>query len=221
MTGAAPLTRFITGASSGIGREVARAEAARGDRVAAVGRDRRALEALTDEHGDRVLPFVVDVRRPAEIEEAVARAVDDLRRLDVVHLSAGYGVFGAVEEATDAQARGIFDTNVFSLLSVLRATLPVLRAQRTGHVLQGSSYYGPVSHPGVGLLNATKYAVEGLTDALVGEVEPRGRAGPARRARGVAGDHRGRRRRARGRLTPLRPRLGVHPARIRSRAAWR
>lgn len=83
-------------------------------------------------------------------------------------------MFGAVEEVTDEQARGIFDTNVFGVLNVLRATLPVLRAQGDGHILQGSSFYGQVSHPGVGLLSATKYAVEGLTDALAGELAPLG-----------------------------------------------
>jgi NAD(P)-dependent dehydrogenase (short-subunit alcohol dehydrogenase family) len=85
---------------------------------------------------------------------------------------AGYGAFGAVEEATDAQARAIFDTNVFGPLNVLRATLPVLRGQRSGHILQGSSLYGQSAHPGVGLLAASKYALEGLSDALAAELAP-------------------------------------------------
>jgi NAD(P)-dependent dehydrogenase (short-subunit alcohol dehydrogenase family) len=112
--------------------------------------------------------------RPGRREAAVAAAVQTFGRIDVVHNNAGYGVFGAVEEVTDEQARGIFDTNVFGVLNVLRATLPVLRAQRAGHILQGSSFYGQSAHPGVGLLCATKYAVEGLSDALVGELEPLG-----------------------------------------------
>jgi NAD(P)-dependent dehydrogenase (short-subunit alcohol dehydrogenase family) len=114
------------------------------------------------------------VRDAAAVEAAVAAAVDTFGRIDVVHNNAGYGVFGAVEEVTDEQARGIFDTNVFGVLNVLRATLPVLRAQQAGHILQGSSFYGQSAHPGVGLLCATKYAVEGLTDALAGELEPLG-----------------------------------------------
>ena len=102
------------------------------------------------------------------------QAVKAFGRIDVVANIAGYGLFGAVEESTDEQARGIFDTNVFGVLNVLRAALPVLRAQRGGHIVQGSSYYGRTAHPGVGLLAATKYAVEGLTDALVGELAPLG-----------------------------------------------
>jgi NAD(P)-dependent dehydrogenase (short-subunit alcohol dehydrogenase family) len=121
-----------------------------------------------------VLALTVDVRRSTEVQDAVDRAVAKFGRIDIVANNAGYGLFGAVEEATDEQARGIFDTNVFGVLNVLRAVLPVLRAQRSGHVLQGSSYYGRVAHPGVGLLAATKYAVEGMTDALVGELAPLG-----------------------------------------------
>jgi len=169
-----PSTWFITGASSGIGGALARAAAGRGDNVVALARDVSALRALGDEHGDRVLVLSADVRSRADVDDAVSRTVASFGRIDVVANNAGYGLFGAVEESTDEQARAVFDTNVFGVLHVLRATLPVLRAQRSGHVLQGSSYYGRVAHPGVGLLAATKYAVEGLTDALVGELEPLG-----------------------------------------------
>lgn len=174
MTENNPLTWLITGASSGIGLALARAAADRGDNVVAVSRSVAPLGALVDEHGPRVLVLPTDVRRRADVDDAVSRAVETFGRIDVLANNAGYGLFGAVEESTDEQARGIFDTNVFGVLNVLRATLPVMRAQRGGHILQGSSYYGRVSHPGVGLLSATKYAVEGLTDALVGEVEPLG-----------------------------------------------
>ncbi len=167
-------TWFITGASSGIGRAVADAAAARGDRVVALARDTAPLADLRDAHPERVLAIAADVRRPADVDEAVRRTLETFGRIDVVANIAGYGLFGAVEEATDEQARGIFDTNVHGVLNVLRATLPTLRAQGAGHVLQGSSYYGQTAHPGVGLLAATKYAVEGLTDALVGELEPLG-----------------------------------------------
>ncbi len=174
MTRNAASTWLITGASSGIGLALSRAAAARGDNVVAVSRTVAPLDALVDAHGPRFLALSVDVRRQTEVDTAVARAVEAFGRIDVVANNAGYGLFGAVEESTDEQARSIFDTNVFGVLNVLRATLPVLRAQRGGHVLQGSSYYGRVAHPGVGLLTATKYAVEGLTDALVGELEPLG-----------------------------------------------
>ena len=174
MTSRTPSTWFVTGASSGIGRALTHAAAARGDNVLAVARDVSGLRPLADEHGARVLAVAADVRRRDEVDAAVARALEAFGRIDVVANNAGYGLFGAVEEATDEQARAVFDTNVFGVLNVLRATLPVLRAQRSGHVLQGSSYYGQVAHPGVGLISATKYAVEGLTDALVGELAPLG-----------------------------------------------
>jgi NAD(P)-dependent dehydrogenase (short-subunit alcohol dehydrogenase family) len=174
MVDIAPSTWFVTGASSGIGLALASAAAGRGDNVVAVSRDPASLGPLVEASGPRVLALAVDVRRRAEVEEAVGRAVDAFGRIDVVANNAGYGLFGAVEESTDQQARDVFDTNVFGVLNVLRATLPVLRRQRSGHVLQGSSFYGRVAHPGVGLLAATKYAVEGLTDALVGELAPLG-----------------------------------------------
>ena len=174
MTQNAASTWLITGASSGIGLALSRAAAGRGDNVVALSRTVAPLDALVDAHGPRFIALSVDVRRQAEVDTAVARAVEVFGRIDVVANNAGYGLFGAVEESTDEQARSIFDTNVFGVLNVLRATLPVLRAQRGGHVLQGSSYYGRIAHPGVGLLTATKYAVEGLTDALVGELEPLG-----------------------------------------------
>ena len=167
-------TWFITGASSGIGRELARAAARRGDRVAALARNTERMQALSDEFGDRVLLVQGDVVDPASTQTAVETTVAAFGRIDVVANNAGFGVFGAVEEATDAQARMVFDTNVFGVLNVLRAVLPVLRAQGSGHIVQGSSYYGQTAHPGVGLLAATKYAVEGLTDALVGELAPLG-----------------------------------------------
>ncbi|MFC9876164.1 SDR family NAD(P)-dependent oxidoreductase [Nocardia salmonicida] len=163
---------FITGASSGIGHELARQALAAGETVAAVARHTESLSALGGP--DRLLSIDADVRDEAAVLNAVRRTVSRFGRIDVVANNAGYGLFGAVEEAADAQARAIFDTNVFGVLNVLRAVLPVLRAQKSGHILQGSSYYGQTADPGVGLLAATKYAVEGLTDALAAEVAPLG-----------------------------------------------
>jgi NAD(P)-dependent dehydrogenase (short-subunit alcohol dehydrogenase family) len=163
---------FVTGASSGIGRELVRQALADGEAVAAIARNTVGISE--GGAGDRLLALDVDVRDPSAVEKVVAQAVDRFGRIDVVANNAGYGLFGAVEEADDAQARAIFDTNVFGVLNVLRATLPVLRAQRSGHILQGSSYFGQTAIPGVGLLSATKYAVEGLSDALAEEVAPLG-----------------------------------------------
>jgi NAD(P)-dependent dehydrogenase (short-subunit alcohol dehydrogenase family) len=165
---------FITGASSGIGRELALAALQRGDRVAAVSRSGGAPDELLQEYGPQVLVLETDVRDAAAVQRAVDQTVATYGRIDVVANNAGYGLFGAVEEVSDEQARAIFDTNVFGVLNVLRATLPVLRRQGSGHVLQGSSVYGQSAHPGVGLLSATKHAVEGLSDALAAELAPLG-----------------------------------------------
>lgn len=163
---------FITGASSGIGRELVRQALEAGEVVAALARDTSPLADLGE--SDRLLTIDADVRDEAAVLSAVERTVERFGRIDVVANNAGYGLFGAVEEVDDARARAIFDTNVFGVLNVLRATLPVLRGQRAGHILQGSSYYGQTADPGVGLLAATKYAIEGLSDSLAAEVAPLG-----------------------------------------------
>ncbi|MFE7723515.1 SDR family NAD(P)-dependent oxidoreductase [Nocardia rhizosphaerihabitans] len=170
--GNTPPIWFITGASSGIGRELAVQALAAGETVVAVARRTETLGEL-GEH-DRLLAVEADVRNEAAVAKAVEQSVARFGRIDIVANLAGYGLFGAVEEVADGQARAIFDTNVFGVLNVLRATLPVLRGQRSGHILQGSSYYGQTADPGVGLLAATKYAVEGLSDALAAEVAPLG-----------------------------------------------
>ncbi|MEU4622134.1 SDR family NAD(P)-dependent oxidoreductase [Actinoplanes sp. NPDC023801] len=167
-------TWFITGATSGIGHQLAVAALRRGDNVAALARTVDSLDDLARRFPANLLAASADVRDEASIRTAVQRTVKAFGRIDVVANNAGYGLFGAVEEADDGQARAIFDTNVLGVLNVLRATLPVLRAQRSGHILQGSSVYGQSAHAGVGLLAATKYAVEGLADALAAEVAPLG-----------------------------------------------
>ncbi|MFC9083339.1 SDR family NAD(P)-dependent oxidoreductase [Streptomyces sp. NPDC057062] len=165
-----PRIWFITGASSGIGLELTRKALEAGESVAAVSRTGAALADLGP--SERLLVIAADVRDEVSIRDAVEETVNRFGRIDVVANNAGYGLFGAVEEVTDAQARAVFDTNVFGVLNVLRAVLPVLRNQRSGHILQGSSYYGQTADPGVGLLAATKYAVEGMSDALALEVAP-------------------------------------------------
>ncbi|MFF8262699.1 SDR family NAD(P)-dependent oxidoreductase [Streptomyces virginiae] len=169
-----PRTWLITGATSGIGRELTVQALENGDVVSAIARNTVSLQELTEAHGDRLLLIGADVRDEQAVREAVEQTLSRFGRIDVVANNAGYGLFGAVEEASDTQVRAVFDTNVFGVLNVLRATLPVLRSQRSGHILQGSSVYGQSAHPGVGLLAATKYAVEGLSEALVAEVAPLG-----------------------------------------------
>lgn len=165
---------FITGASSGVGRAIAVAALDRGDRVVATARKPETLTELISHYADRVLLAELDVRREDEAQQATSEAVAAFGRIDVVVNNAGYGLFGPVEKTTDKQARDIFDTNFFGVLNVLRATLPVLRRQRSGHVIQVSALFGQMSWPGTGLLAATKHAAGGVTAALAQELTPLG-----------------------------------------------
>ncbi|GAB2728752.1 SDR family NAD(P)-dependent oxidoreductase [Kitasatospora kifunensis] len=161
---------FITGASRGLGLEIARAALAAGDQVVATARDvdsaRRALPA--DQDGLLVLPL--EVTDPVAAEAAAARAVERFGRIDVLVNNAGYGVAGAVEETSDEEARSLFDTNVFGLLNVTRAVLPTLRAQRSGHIVNIGSVGGFSQGAGSGIYGASKFAVEGITEALHAEL---------------------------------------------------
>lgn len=163
---------LITGASSGIGRELTLQALAAGESVVALARNTEALATLGE--SDKLLTLTVDVTDDAAVRSAVSTGVARFGRIDVVANNAGYGLFGATEETSDAEARKIFDTNVFGVLNVLRAVLPILRRQGSGHILQGSSTFGQVAVPGVSLLAASKYAVEGISDALVQELAPLG-----------------------------------------------
>jgi NAD(P)-dependent dehydrogenase (short-subunit alcohol dehydrogenase family) len=167
-------TWFITGASRGFGRIWAEAALSRGDRVAATARRPETLKPLVDAYGDSVLPLTLDVTDRAAAVTAVRRAADTFGRLDVVVNNAGYGLFGMVEETTEEQARAQLDTNVLGPLWVTQAALPVLRAQGAGHILQVSSIGGLAAFPSLGLYNASKWALEGMSEALAQEVGPLG-----------------------------------------------
>src|SRR5690606_12796344 len=129
---------FITGASRGFGRIWARAALERGDRVAASARVVAHLDGLVEQYGDAVLPLRLDVSDREAVHSAVAAAHRRFGRLDVVVNNAGYGLFGPVENATEQQARDQMDTNFFGTLWVTQAVLPLLRAQRGGHIVQVS-----------------------------------------------------------------------------------
>ncbi|NYH42701.1 NAD(P)-dependent dehydrogenase (short-subunit alcohol dehydrogenase family) [Micromonospora jinlongensis] len=167
-------TWFITGASRGFGRIWAEAALTRGDRVAATARDHKALQDLTEAYGDRVLPLTLDVTDRSAVFDAVSRAAETFGQLDVVVNNAGYGLFGMVEEATEEQARAQLETNFFGALWVTQAALPVLRSQGSGHILQVSSIGGVGAFPTLGLYNASKWALEGLSEALSAELAPLG-----------------------------------------------
>jgi NAD(P)-dependent dehydrogenase (short-subunit alcohol dehydrogenase family) len=161
---------FITGASSGFGRQWAVDVAKRGDRVVAVARSIDALEELASEFGPAILPLKVDVSDRSAVFAAVAHANQHFGRIDVVVNNAGYGHFGMIEETTETEAREQFDINVFGTLWVTQAVLPILRAQGAGHIIQVSSVAGLTATPGLGLYSASKFALEGMTQALAAEV---------------------------------------------------
>jgi NAD(P)-dependent dehydrogenase (short-subunit alcohol dehydrogenase family) len=166
-----PATWFVTGTSRGLGRELVGQLLRRGDNVAATSRSvDRLAAALDDVDTTRLLALEVDLADETAVTQAVRTTVETFGTVDVVVNNAGYGFLGAVEETSDAQARAMFDVQVFGAWNVLRAVLPVLRAQRSGHVLNVSSIVGLTAFPGWGLYAAGKFALEGLTESLAGEV---------------------------------------------------
>ena len=163
-------TWFITGASRGFGHEWARAALERGDRVAATARELTTLDDLVAEFGDAVLPLQLDVTDRAAACAAVDRAHDHFGALDVVVNNAGYGHFGMVEELAEAELRDQLEANLFGAVWVTQAALPHLRAQGSGHVVQVSSIGGISAFPGIGAYHASKWALEGISQALAQEV---------------------------------------------------
>ncbi|WP_224031460.1 oxidoreductase [Paraburkholderia caribensis] len=164
---------FITGAARGIGAKIAEAAIADGNAVVAAGRN---VEALIAQYGDNpaVLPVKLDVTDQEAARAAVEKAVLHFGKIDVVVNNAGFGLLGAVEESDDADVRRMYDTNVFGLLNVVRAALPVMRARRSGHVINVSSIGGFRASAGFGVYCSTKFAVEGITEALNAELAPLG-----------------------------------------------
>jgi len=165
---------LITGCSSGFGRATALLALERGDRVAAVARRVKDLEDLVAAYGAAVCPIAMDVNSPEQVRTGLQRAVAAFGTLDVLVNAAGYGLQGAIEDVTDQQIRELFATNVFGLLDVIRAALPYLRKQGKAHILNFSSIGGRMSVPLIGLYSATKFAVEGFSEALAAEVAPQG-----------------------------------------------
>ena len=161
---------FITGAARGFGRLWATAALERGDRVAATARDMAALKPLVEKFGDAVLPLKLEVTDRQATFDAVANAEQAFGRLDVVLSNAGYGHQGAVEEVTEAEARTQMDTNFFGTMWVAQAALPILRAQKSGHLVAVSSVLGVCAVPNFGAYSASKFALEGLFEALSQEV---------------------------------------------------
>jgi NAD(P)-dependent dehydrogenase (short-subunit alcohol dehydrogenase family) len=161
---------FITGSSKGFGREFVKGALGRGDRVAATARNPSTLDDLVAEYGDLVLPLQLDVTDRDQAFAAVAEAHEHFGGLDVVVNNAGYGLFGAVEEITPQQLRDQLETNLFGVLNVTQAALPILREQGSGHIVQISTIGGAAAFPTLGGYHASKWALEGLTESLSQEV---------------------------------------------------
>jgi NAD(P)-dependent dehydrogenase (short-subunit alcohol dehydrogenase family) len=161
---------FITGSSKGFGRVWAEAALQRGDRVAATARDVRTLAPLVERYAERVAAITLDVTDKAAVDAAVAEAQARFSRLDVVVNNAGYGLFGAIEEVSEGEARAQLETNLFGALWVTQAVLPLMRAQGSGHIIQVSSIGGVNAFPTVGLYHASKWGLEGFSQSLAAEV---------------------------------------------------
>jgi NAD(P)-dependent dehydrogenase (short-subunit alcohol dehydrogenase family) len=163
-------TIFITGASRGFGKLWAEAFLKRGDKVVATARNTDSLNDLVQAYGANILPIQLDVNNRAADFAAIAKAKAHFGTIDVLINNAGYGLFGTIEEVTEQEARDQIETNVFGLLWVTQAVLPVMREQGYGHIIQVSSVLGITTLPVLGIYNASKFAVEGLTETLATEV---------------------------------------------------
>ena len=165
-----PRQWLITGVSSGFGRELARAALARGDVVVGTVRQPAQADHFEELAPGRAHAVTLDVTHGADIEPAVQRVLARVGHVDVLVNNAGYGLFGAVEEVSDAEARAVMETNFFGALALTRALLPHLRERGSGHIFNVSSVAGVIGFPGGGLYSASKFALEGLTEALAAEL---------------------------------------------------
>ena len=166
---------FITGASTGFGNILAEAVLRRGDKVVATARKPEGkLADLGHQYAETALILPLDVTKPEQVTTAVEQAIAKFGRVDVLVNNAGYGTAGAVEEVTEAEFMPMFETNVFGLVRVTQALLPQFRKQKSGNIVNLSSIGGLVGLPGWGFYNASKFAVEGLSEALGAELAPLG-----------------------------------------------
>ena len=165
---------FITGCSTGFGRELSKILLSRGYRVVVTARDAAKVRDVVARYPETALALGLDVEKPEQIEIAAVAAHKKFGRIDVLVNNAGYGYLAAIEEGDDADIRAMFEANVFGLAHMTRAILPHMRAQGSGHIVNISSMGGVAGFQGVGYYNATKFAVEGLSEALAKEVAPLG-----------------------------------------------
>jgi NAD(P)-dependent dehydrogenase (short-subunit alcohol dehydrogenase family) len=165
---------FITGCSTGFGRNLAMEALLQGNQVAVTSRNTDDVQDIVTQFRDRAVAIKLDVTNAQEVAAAVKQAQEKFGRIDVLVNNAGIGYFGAIEESEEAEYRRMFEINFFGLAAVTNAVLPIMRAQRSGHIVNISSIGGMVAFPGVGFYNATKFAVTGYSEALAKELAPLG-----------------------------------------------
>ena len=167
-------TWLITGCSTGFGRALALEALKQGDKVGVSARKTSDVKDIIDQYPGTALAIQLDVTKEAEIKSAAEKMVEHFGRIDVLVNNAGIGYFGAIEESEDAEVRRMFEINVFGLANMTKAVLPFMRKQKSGHIINIASIGGLVGFPGVGFYNATKFAVDGLSESLSKEVAPLG-----------------------------------------------
>ncbi|HEY9645697.1 MAG TPA: SDR family NAD(P)-dependent oxidoreductase, partial [Chroococcidiopsis sp.] len=165
-------TWLITGASRGFGAEITKAALAAGDTVIATARNQTALQWLGD--SKQLLTVSMDVTQETQVQAAVAAGLDKFGQIDVLVNIAGFGLLGAIEESSVEEVENLYRTNVFGVLNVIRAVLPSMRQHRSGHIINLSSIGGYRASAGWGIYSSTKFAVEGITEALHHELAPLG-----------------------------------------------
>lgn len=162
---------FITGCSTGFGRELAKQLLSQGYHVAVTARHTKDIQDIVNEHEEQALVLELDVTKPEQVNAAVQKAVAHFGRIDVLVNNAGIGYFAAVEESEDEEVRRMFDINFFGLTRMTQAVLPYMRKQKSGHIVNISSIGGLAAFPALGFYNATKFAVDGISEALAKEVK--------------------------------------------------
>ncbi|MGB1142511.1 MAG: SDR family NAD(P)-dependent oxidoreductase, partial [Halioglobus sp.] len=165
---------LVTGCSTGFGREIALAALRGGASVAVTARRPEAVADICDAYPDNTIPLALDVTHPGQREAALQATLDRFGSIDVLVNNAGYGYVAAIEEGEEDEVRAMFETNFFATLALTQAVLPIFRRQGGGRIINNSSQAGVMANPGTGFYSASKYALEGLMEALTKEMAPLG-----------------------------------------------